>query len=443
MAWVDGLDSSAGKTSTLTAGQQTYYDKIFLDNAAYRLHMMQFGIKKTIPESSGKTIQFTRYNEIAARTTKLTEGTNPAGTLIGDHKITRTLEEWGDWTQNTSLNTRVYLDPHLAGLSKLWGNQAGRTIDKRIMAEVVTLGSHSISADTDAAACGAGMRPGQWACSECGSTASTTTILYCETAVNDGDLVFDDTNDWFIGGLLTGTSGKNMGASRFVYDSISATKSMYVYPNWEAAPAANDTFIFSHPGLVTSTAETIHALDAADTLTHKVFALTLEDLQTYEAPPYDGDYYIFLIGPTTNRGFMTDTDGGWMGLAQYRGQQLYRGEIGKYMGFRVVQTSKPFRCALPVHAITGGPGATSASDYSLTGTNYAVNGAGHYSLAFGRGAYAVTLLPGSKKPKIIVHAAGAAGSADPLNMQSSIGWYMPFTPCALNATWCVSVVSGG
>lgn len=443
MAWQDGLETSVSTTSTLSAGQQTFYDKVFLDNAVYHLHMMQFGMKKTIPEGEGKTIQFTRYNEIPTITTKLTEGTNPAGTLIADHKVTRTLEEWGAWNQNTTLATRTYLDPHLAGLSKLWGNNAGRSIDRRIMNEVVTVGSHSISADADAAASGAGMRPGQWACSECGTTASTTTILYCETAVNTGDLVFDDTDDWFIGGLLTGTSGDNFGASRYVYDSVSATNAMYVYPAWEAAPAENDTFIFSHPGKSGVAAATAHALATTDTLTHAVFATALEDLQTYEAPTYDGEYYIFVIGPTTNKGFMTDTDGGWMGLAQYRGQQLYRGEIGKYMGFRVVQTSKPFRCVLPTTAITGGPGATSSTDFSLTGTNYAVNGAGHYSLAFGQGAYAVTKLPGPNKAKIIVHAAGSAGTADPLNLQNSIGWYMPFTPCATNATWCASVVSGG
>jgi N4-gp56 family major capsid protein len=184
-------------------------------------------------------------------------------------------------------------------------------------------------------------------------------------------------------------------------------------------------------------------LDTADILTHTIFARTREDLQTHRAPEWGGGYYVFLMGPTTNAGFMTDTDGGWMGLAQYRGQAMFRGEIGRYMGFRVVQTSQPFRCVLPTTAITGGPGATSSTDYSLTGSNYAENGAGHYSLAFGQQAYGVTKLPGYKKPKIIVHPPGSAGSADPLNRQGTIGWYIPFVPCALNALWCISVVSGG
>lgn len=443
MAWADLAETSQTTTTTLSAGMQTYYDHLFLKSAVPNLHMMQFAQKRPLPEGSGKTIQFFRYNDIPAITTKLTEGVNPAGTLISAHTVNRTLEEWGAWNQNASLVSRTHIDRNLAGLSKLWGTNAGKSIDRRIMNEVVTLGSHSISADADAAACGAGMRPGQWAVTENGTTDSTTNILYANTAVATGDLVFDDTNDWFIGGILTSTSGANYGQSRYVYDSVAATFAVYVYPYWENAPAAGDTFIFTHPGKSGTAAATAHALAATDTLTHKVFARTLEDLQTYNAPTFEGGNYIFLIGPTTNAGFMTDTAGGWIGLAQYRGQELYRGEIGRYMGFRVVQTSQPFRCALPTTATTGGPGATSATDYSLTGANYAVNGAGHYSLAFGAEAFGVSKLPGPDKAKIIVHPPGNAGAADPLNRQGSIGWYIPFVPCALNATWCVSVVSGG
>ena len=443
MAWADLAETSQSTTSTLSEGMQTYYDKLFLSQAVHNLHMMQFGQKRPLPEGEGKTIAFFRYNEIPITTTKLTEGTNPSGTLLYDHTVTRTIEEWGAWSQHSSLVSKTHIDRKLKGQVELWGSHAGRTIDLRVMKEVVTLGAHSLSADADAAACGAGMRPGQWAVSENGTTASTASIIYAETAVVTGDLVFDDTNDWFIGGQLTGLTGKNYGQTRYVYDSVASTNAMHVYPAFEYAPADADKFIFTHPGKSGTAAATAHALAATDTLTHAVFARTREDLQTYNAPEFEGGYYVFLIGPTTNAGFMTDTDGGWMGLAQYRGQALYRGEIGRYMGFRVVQTNQPFRCALPTTAISGGPGATSDTNYSATGTNYAANGAGHYSLAIGREAYGVTKLPGNNKPKIIMKDVGSAGAADPLNMQGTVGWKMEFVPAALNALWCVSVVSGG
>lgn len=443
MAWADSAETSQSTVSTLAAGQQTYYDKRFLTNAAHNLHMMQFAEKRNLPKNEGATITFYRYNALDTVTSGLTEGTNPAATAVDDHTVTRTIKEWGAWHQYSSLVKDTTIDAGLKGLSALFGNQAGRTIDLRIMKEVVTCGSHSLSCDVNVAACGAGLRPGQWAGSVDGTTASTAALIYANTATSGamGSLVFDDTDNWFIGGQITFTTGQNYGQTRYVYDSVAAAYSAAVYPSFEFAPAADDEFLFTHPGKSGAAAATAHALDTADTVTHVPFAMAREDLQTWSAPEFDGGYYVFLIGPTTNRGFMTDTDGGWMGLAQYRGQAMFKGEIGKYMGFRVVQTNKPFRCALPTTATTGGPGATSNS-YEATGTNYSETGAGHYSLAFGKGAYGVTRFPGMNAPKFLYKKLGSAGAADPLNMQGSVGWKLPFVPCALNALWCVSVVSG-
>jgi N4-gp56 family major capsid protein len=444
MAWADLAETSQSTTSTLTAGMQTYYDKTFLSQAVHNLHMMQFAQKRPLPEGEGKQIRFFRYNELSPVTTALTEGTNPAGTAIYDHYVTRTIEEWGAWAQNASLVSKTHIDRNLKGQSELFGSQAGRTIDLRIMKEVVTCGSHSLAANASAGACGAGMRLGQWGGAvDTGGTNLVNTI-FAQTAVTAaGGFVFTHTDHWLIGGLLTFISGKNYGQSRYVYDNTATLYSVKVYPSFEYAPSDGDKFIYSHPGYIGSAIATAEALTPSDTLTHKVFALTREDLQVYSAPEYEGGYYVFLIGPTTNAGFMTDTAGGWMGLAQYRGQEMYRGEIGRYMGFRVVQTNQPFRCTLPTTATTGGPGATSATDFKTCGANYSPTGTGHYSLAFGREAFGVTKLPGNNTPKIIVKPFGSAGAADPLNMQSSIGWKMEFVPAALNACWCVSVVSGG
>jgi N4-gp56 family major capsid protein len=46
----------------------------------------------------------------------------------------------------------------------------------------------------------------------------------------------------------------------------------------------------------------------------------------------------------------------------------------------------------------------------------------HASITIGRDAFMVPDIKGSSKPKIIVKAAGSAGTSDPLNQISSIGW---------------------
>jgi N4-gp56 family major capsid protein len=445
MAWADLAETSQNTTSTLAAGIQSYVDQTFLEQAVPNLHMMQFADKHPLPKNKGKTMTMFRFNPLGLVTTKLTEGTNPAAVAVDDHTVTRTMEEWGAWTQYSSLVSLTHIDKGLTEEAKLFGTQAGKSIDLRIMKEVVTCGSHMLSADTDAttSVCGTGMRPGQWKIIENGTTASTASIVYCNTIANSGNMVFDDTNDWFIGGQLTGVNGQNIGQSRYIYDSVAAAFSVYVYPSFDFAPADGDEFIFSHPGKTASDAVTAHVLAATDTLTHKVFATAREDLQTYSAPEFDGGYYLMLIGPTTNKGFMVDTAGGWMGMAQYRGESLFRGEIGKYMGYRVIQTSQPFRASLPAAATTTGVGATSATDYSLCGANYSAAGAGHWSLAIGAHAYGMTLFPGMNTPKMIYNPLGSAGAADPLQMQGTLGWKLPGVPIAKNALWCVSIVSGG
>jgi N4-gp56 family major capsid protein len=51
----------------------------------------------------------------------------------------------------------------------------------------------------------------------------------------------------------------------------------------------------------------------------------------------------------------------------------------------------------------------------------------HLNLMIGAGAYGVPDIEGSSKPEIIVHAAGSAGTADPLNQFNTVAWKSAFT----------------
>lgn len=53
-------------------------------------------------------------------------------------------------------------------------------------------------------------------------------------------------------------------------------------------------------------------------------------------------------------------------------------------------------------------------------------------IVIGRGAYGIPDIAGSSKPEIIVHRAGSAGSADPLNQFNTIAWKCAFTVARLN-----------
>lgn len=64
------------------------------------------------------------------------------------------------------------------------------------------------------------------------------------------------------------------------------------------------------------------------------------------------------------------------------------------------------------------------------------------TIFIGRGAYAVPDIEGSSKPNIIVHPAGSAGSADPLNQFNTVAWKCAFVAVRLNELCIVRYESG-
>jgi len=437
MAWAGGVWNTTYGTSTgsISMGMQIYYDRKFLSRAKENLYMDQFAQLRPIPEGSGKQIRFFRYHDIDTLTSPLTEGQNPDPTAVTGHELNATLEEWGAFSQHSSLVSRTHIDRGLSQLAEIWGDNAGRSIDLRIMKEVVANGAYPIRVDGEKA---------DWTFAESGTTASTTTVIYCDTITGKDLTDLDQTNNFWIGATLIATSGKNYGQARYVSDSDGTAKSVTVTLPFENAPEAGDTFVISHVGVKASSGAPVSdAMDTGDILTHKAFQKTWERLKLNKTMPFRNGYYILLIGPTVHANFMSDTT--WTGLEQYHAsgpQGLFKGEAGTYMGFKVVTTTQPFQCTLPTNATTGGPGQSSTT-HATSGSNYSATGTAHYNLAIGREAFGCTKFPGYKTPKIIVKNPGPQDTSNPLNRFSTVGWELPFVPVALNAKWCVAPVSGG
>jgi N4-gp56 family major capsid protein len=80
------------------------------------------------------------------------------------------------------------------------------------------------------------------------------------------------------------------------------------------------------------------------------------------------------------------------------------------------------------------------------GMKYAAAGASgadvFATLFIGRGAYGVPDIEGSSKPEIIVHGAGSAGSADPMNQFNTVAWKSVFATLRINELCLVRMESG-
>jgi N4-gp56 family major capsid protein len=136
-------------------------------------------------------------------------------------------------------------------------------------------------------------------------------------------------------------------------------------------------------------------LDSTCKLTVKQIQKAVAKLRAQNAPPISGKY-VAIIHPYAAYDLMRDKE--WIDAHKYaQPDNLYEGEIGEIAGVRFVQT-------------------TEAKIYK-DGNNPAVFG----SLFFGENAYGVTEITGGGL-QTIVKQKGSAGTGDPLDQRSSVGW---------------------
>lgn len=132
-------------------------------------------------------------------------------------------------------------------------------------------------------------------------------------------------------------------------------------------------------------------LDNTSQLTVKVLQQVVAKLRAQNAPTIGGKY-VAIIHPYVAYDLMRDPE--WIDAHKYaKPDNLYEGEIGEVAGIRFVQTSE-------AKIYEGG----------VFGT-----------LVFGEGAYGVTEITGGGL-QTIVKQKGSAGTADPLDQRSSVGW---------------------
>lgn len=159
------------------------------------------------------------------------------------------------------------------------------------------------------------------------------------------------------------------------------------------------------------------AITAADVLTVDLVKKAVRFLEDQDAPKING-YYVGIIHPYAKYDLMKDPD--WKNPHQYTDtENIYRNEIGELYGVRFVQSSraKKFEKA----------GAGAADVYS--------------TLILGDDAYGVTDIEGGGLQHI-VKPLGSAGTADPLNQRSTVGWKATKVAKILVPQYMVRIESG-
>ena len=144
-------------------------------------------------------------------------------------------------------------------------------------------------------------------------------------------------------------------------------------------------------------------LDTTAKLTVKMVQKVVAKLRGQNAPTIGGKY-VAIIHPYVAYDLMRDPE--WIDAHKYATpNNLYEGEIGEIAGVRFVQTTEA-----KVWNDSTCPSAGSGVYHSVYAT-----------LFMGEGAYGVTEITGGGL-QTIVKQKGSAGTADPLDQRSTVGW---------------------
>lgn len=127
----------AAENNNLSAEMKTYYDMALIDEATPNLVYDQFGQKRPIPSGSGKTVEFRKFSSLPKALKPITEGVTPEGNKLNVTAINATVEQYGDYVEQSDMLELTAIDNTIVEATKMLGSQAGRTLDTIVRNEVV------------------------------------------------------------------------------------------------------------------------------------------------------------------------------------------------------------------------------------------------------------------------------------------------------------------
>lgn len=129
--------TSAATGNDLSPEMKTFYDKNLIRLAGAKLIHDQFGQKRNIPKGGGKTIEFRKFSKLAKALTPLTEGVTPTGNKLNVSYDTATIDQYGDYIEQTDLLELTAIDNTITEASRELADQAGATMDTIVRNEIV------------------------------------------------------------------------------------------------------------------------------------------------------------------------------------------------------------------------------------------------------------------------------------------------------------------
>lgn len=403
-------------TASLSSTMQTYYDRKMIADMKPKLVHYEYGQKRPLPLNSGKIVQFRKWTPFAAQTSALEEGVVPDGQTLTMTAVTQTIDQYGGYVAVSDMLDMTALDPVVNDAVELMADQGALSVD--------TLTKQALNAGTNVlyAADGNGVIAGERSAL---TAAHKLTSLELRRAVR---LLKKNKAPQFV------RAGKSFYVAIVGPDSVFDLQSDATWQDVSKYQESEQIFsgeIGRLFGVVIVETPEAHIFKADEAITSGVETLTSAASSAYDA----AGPYLTVTATTLTDAQLTALAGKYAVIA---------GERFKITSAEaVVSGSTTTGVKLTLAAALS---SATAADYNGK-TIYPAGGGSTANdvastLVLGKDAYGVIDLEG-KNVHAIVKNRGSAGTADPLDQISTVGWKVAgFAAKILQNAWLVRIEHG-
>ena len=355
----------------LSPTMKTFYKTSLLENARNEHYYAQFGQKQPLPKNEGKKIEWRKFDTFEKALTPLTEGVTPDGRNINMSKIEAEIHQYGDYTTVSDRLELEAVDPIITLTTEEHGAQAGDTIDT-LTRDVVMAGSNVIYA---------------------GANVSRSTLAKTD--------------------LLTPT---------LIDKAMTFLKKM-------KAPTINGDYVaIIHPSVAFDLRESdgwedVHKYaQPAEIYNGEIGKLHgVRFVESTEAKIYKGAP---LTAAAANLSVKTNGSGATIAVKE----AISADEAAALVGRKILIGTNANEILSASAAVAGSATITVKTAASVTadtviypGEAGAANTAVYGTIFMGKDGYGI-VEPSAESLEVIVKQRGSAGTADPLDQRSTIGW---------------------
>lgn len=380
-------NTSTPPLNDLSPTMKTFYNTSLLENARNEHYFNQFGQKQPLPKNKGNKVEWRKFDTFSKALTPLTEGVTPDGNKVNMTKIEAPIYQYGDYTTISDRLELEAVDPVVVAVTEEHGAQAGDTLDTITRNEVIT-GTYVIYAPNSA-----------------NNNAEVTSRSELTAACKMTDTVVD----------RAFTHLKKMKAPTINGDYIAIIHPSVAYDLRECQGWQN-AHVYAAPEEI---------FNGEIGKLHNVRFVEDTEAKIYKGAALAGGPYTIKTGGVSasttvplTQAISADADD------PATGKKVTEALVGRevIIGGTHTEITAATAGAAGSATLTVKNAVTASADAPVyPGEAGAGNAAVYGTVFFGKDAWGI-IEPSAESLEVIVKQRGSAGSADPLNQRSTVGW---------------------